>query len=342
MSDPLDLAAATLVLSQTFRPRIVRTFSALSVLLRLLPIERGAGKNISWGIETTGAIGENFSDGADVSSYGTDTPDDAVLSWGLYRSNFRVTNLTMAAAGSSAGPADYLAPMGRSLENALRKLAKTINGVLYSGAGTGTTIAGLATAIDNNNTYATIDRSSVTAFRATEFDPGSATDPTFSQIRKDLYDIRDACGEMPDIALCSSSVFLKLAALFDNNRQWQQAVTIETARGQVVLDASVGKVQIEGCTFIADPDCTANKIYYLNSQYVRVIYLPAASESSVVTDDMTMASMQDQFGPMPLGVNIYPLARTGAARKVTCEVQLQLQVEKPSACGVRHNVNGVS
>jgi len=336
-----DLSTVTNVLAQTFRPRIVRTFSSSSRLLRLLQIERGEGKNISWGIETTGAIGENFTDGADVSNYGIDTPDDAVLSWGLYRSNFKITNLALATARTSASPADMLRPMGRSFENACRKLARTINGVLYSGAGTGTTIAGLATAIDNNNTYATIDRSSVTAFRATEFDPGSATDPTLSQLRKDIYDIEDTCGEKPDIAMCSSSVFLKIASLFDNNRQYQQTV-VNTARGQVMLDASVGVVMIEGCAFINDPDCTANKIYYLNSNYVRVVYLPGASESEVVTDDMIMASLQDNMGPMPLGLNVYPLARTGAARKVTCEVQMQLMVEKPSACGVRHNVNGVS
>lgn len=336
-----DLSVVTSQLSQAFRPRVVRTFNASSRLLRLLPIERGEGKNIAWAIETTGAIGENFTDGQDVSNYGIDTPDDAILSWGLYRSSFKVTNLALAAARSSMSPADMLRPMGRSFENACRKLARTVNGVLYSGAGTGTTIAGLATAVDNANTYATIDRGSVTAFRATEFDPGSATDPTLSQIRKDIYDIEDTCGEKPDLAMCPSSVFLKIAALFDSNRQYQQQI-INTARGQVMLDASVGVIMIEGCAFVSDPDCTANKIYYLNSNYARVVYLPAANESEVVSDDMIQASLQDQMGPMPLGLNVYPLARTGAARKVTCELQLQLMIEKPSAMGVRHNVNGVS
>lgn len=332
-----DLSTITGALSQAFRDRVVRTFNATSTLLKVLPIERGAGKNCAWDVEGTGAIGENFSDGADVSNYGTDVPHAATLSWGLYRSNFKITNLARSAARSSQSPRDLMMPMGRSLVNSSRKLASSINDELFNGLGTGTLIAGLDVALDDSNTYAGLSRSTEAYVRAKVFEPGVTTAPTFQLLRKDLFDIKDICGEMPDLAFVDSAGFLKIAALFDSSRRWDLDLTINTARGSVVLDASVGKVQIEGCTYIQDKDATSASLYYLNSNYVHVEYLPSADEEQL-PEDMIRMGMEDGYGPLPLGMNVYPLARTGAARKVTAEVQVQLVVAKPTACGIRKHL----
>jgi hypothetical protein len=334
-----DLTTITNALAQNYRPKVVRTFNATSILLRTLRIERGAGKNIAWDVENGGAYAENFADGADVSTYGSDVPAPATLQWGLYRANWLLTNLAKSAARSSMSPSDLLRPEGRNLINAIRKLTSTINGVMYTGAGTGTTLAGLNLALDDANTYATINRTtgSNSHFRAKVFDPGTDTEPTLKQIRKDLYDIKDQCGELPDLAFVSSATFLKLCSLFDDVRRWQQDITVNLAKGQVVLDASVGKLQIEGCTFIADKDATAGYVYYLNSNYVHVEYLPSESED-IITEEMVQASADDGMGPMPLGMNVYALARAGASRKFTAEVQMNLVVEKPNACGLRKHV----
>jgi hypothetical protein len=93
----------------------------------------------------------------------------------LYRSNFQITNQAAAAAASSFQPQDLINPFARQMDNSARKLASTLNGVVYSGAGTGTTIAGLALAIKDDNTYAGIDRSSSThaQFRAKVIDPST-------------------------------------------------------------------------------------------------------------------------------------------------------------------------
>lgn len=334
MSDS-TLATLTDALSQTLRPEIVRTFNARSMLLKTLRIVRGAGKNCAWDIEDSGAVGENFSDGADVSNYGSDIPHMAKLDWGLYRSNFKVTNLAQAAAASSHSP--RLNPMARNVINSVRKLASTINDELFDGLGTGTLIAGLDVALDDDNTYAGLNRSTETYVRSNVFDAGTSSVPTLAMLRKDVHDIKDVCGDMPEIAFLKSSSFLSVAGQLDNTRQYQQDVTINTARGQIVLDASVGKFMVEGCMFIADKDATAGSIYYLNTEYVEIEYLPPADEGRFPEDFLNM-SLDDGYGALPLGVNIYPLARTGAARKVTAEVQLQLKVIKPSACGVRLNV----
>lgn len=333
-----DLSTITNALAQNYRNRVVRTFNATSMLLRTLRIERGQGKNVAWDFENSGAYAENHADGADVTTYGSDVPSPATLAWALYRANWLLTNLARAAAGSSASPEDLVKAEGRNLINAIRKLTSVLNAAMYTGAGTGTTIAGLDAALDDSNTYATVNRAAVSAMRALVLDPGMATQPTMKQIRGDLYAIKDVCGEVPDLAFVSSSTFLKLAAMFDDVRRWEQEITVQLAKGAVTLDASVGKVQIEGCTFIADKDATPGKIYYLNTNYVQVEYLPSETES-IVTEAMIQESADDGFGPMPLGLNIYPLARTGASRKFTAETMLQLAVMRPNACGVRKNVD---
>jgi hypothetical protein len=330
-----DLATITAALAQNYKDEVVRTFNANSVLLRMLPKVQGEGKNVAWTFEGTGAIGENFTDGADVSNYGIDTPYAATLSWGLYRSNFKLTNLALSTAGSSRSPMGMVDSMGRSMLNASRKLASTLNVAGYSGAGTGTLIAGLGVGVDSDNTYAGIDRTSNTSFRASVIDPGALTDPSFALIRSDLSTIYDACGEQPDLAFCNSAAWNKIAGLFDETRR--RVSEVSTAGGMVKLDASVSAIEIDGCVFIKDKDATANAIYYVNSNYVHWEYLPVISGSGVPAD-IVQGQLSEQQGALPLGMAIYPLARTGAARKITCEVQAQLVVEKPNACGVRLNV----
>jgi len=332
-----DLSTVTNVLAQTFRPRIVRTFNSSSRLLRLLQIERGEGKNISWGIETTGAIGENFTDGADVSNYGIDTPDDAVLSWGLYRSNFKITNLALATARTSASPADMLRPMGRSFENACRKLARTINGVLYSGAGTGTTIAGLhGIAVDSTGTYANIDPATYTWWVSTENDSAGAL-LTIDQIRTDIGAIYDACGMAPDFALCSTAVFNKVKALFDAQLKYNLSAEVVTARGAIKLVNSPEVIVIDGCQFIRDKDATASAIIYGNSEFIewQVLAQPQGFASPIV--DM-IGQTDPSAANLLRGLYAYELGRTGSSRKVSVEAHLQLVIRRRNAFGKRLNI----
>lgn len=335
-----DLTTVSAALAQGMAPRVQRTFNSLSVAMRLFRKVPGAGKNLAWDVEYTGAIGENFSDGADVSNYGIDTPQFASLSWGLYRSNFQITNQAAAAAASSFQPQDLINPFARQMDNSARKLASTLNGVVYSGAGTGTTIAGLALAIKDDNTYAGIDRSSGThaQFRAKVIDPGTLTDPTIALIRSDLGSIYDQCGESPDIALCNTAVWNKVAGLFTDVTRYNKDAFVNAEGRTITMDASIDAMMIDKCMFIKDKDATANVIYYLNSNYVEWEYLPPVNLAPDANQS-TVMQLQDQDGELGLALSVYPLARTGAAAKMTMEVMTQLKVTRPNACGKRLNVN---
>lgn len=325
-----------ITLAQEYRGDIVRQINRRTTLLKLLPIVAGGGKNIAWTPEADGAIGENYTDGQDAANFGSDEQGSAVLNWGLYRSPFHVTKLAMDAAGSSSTPLGNRALWARNLANASAKLADTLEGVLFDGAGTGTTIAGLDVAIgDDTNTYATIVRGTDTWWQPTVVDPGVSTAPTIALIRKDLGTIGDACGETPDLAVCSTAVFNTVAGLFDANRRWN---IVNTARGSIQLDAGYEGIEVDGCMFVKAHQATANQIYYINSNYVEIQFLPDATYPPEVYQ---MVNANDGYGSVPLGFHYEMLAKTGPASKAEVLAQMQLVVKKPNACGVRKNVQTV-
>lgn len=322
-----------IVTAQEYRGDVVRQINRRVTLLKLLRIVPGAGQNCAWVAEGDGAIAENHTDGAAASNFGSDSQNNAVLNWGLYRSNFHVTKLAMDAAGSSSSPLGNRALWGRNLVNASAALADTIETALFNGAGTGTTIAGLDVAIgDNTNAYATIDKTTDTYWQSTVVDPGVLTAPTFALVRSDLGQIGDACGEQPDIAVCGTAVFNAVANLFDPNRRWNM---VNTARGKVMLDAGYEGIEIDGCMFVKARRATANRIYYLNTNHVRVEFLP---DTTFPPEVYQQVQADDGYGSVPLGFSYSMLAKLGPADRAQVLAQMQLVVDKPSSCGVRKNV----
>lgn len=339
--DPQDLSAILSALSQNYRPKIVRTINRRSVLMKTLPVIPGEGKNIAVDIETTGMVTENFTDGEEADDFGSDAVQPATLSWAMYRSNFRVTDLARAASRTSMTPLSILNLWGRNMVNAATSLASKINVESFTGPGTGTRIAGLDVALDDANTYMGINRSTPgnEGFQASVIDPGAPAAVSLSDIRGDINStIYTACGEQPDLAFCAPAVFNTLGDLFTELRRYNDPVReINTAKGKIVLDASIGALDFEGCVFIKDKDAAAGTIYYLNSNYCRYEYLPQQDETEVMSQG-TDVDLEDGFGPVPLGARFKKLATTGASEKASMQVFLNLVVEKPNACGVRKNV----
>src|SRR5690349_2932099 len=111
--NPQTLALITL--AQNYAGDIQRQTNRKSVILRTLRMVKGEGKNVALVTESSGAIAENYSDGADASNFGSDAQASAVLSWGLYRSNFRVTGLAQSAARTSATPAGNVQLWSRNM-----------------------------------------------------------------------------------------------------------------------------------------------------------------------------------------------------------------------------------
>jgi len=328
-----------LALAQAFRGDIVRQINRRTMLLKTLRIVAGEGKNVAWATEGDGQLAENYTEGADAVNFGGDAQAPAILNWGLYRSNIHVTQLAMDAAKTTMTPVGNRMLWGREVANASAKLGSMINQQMYTGPGTGTTIAGLDAAIGSVvNTYAGIDRTVAgnAYWRPSVVDPGVSTAITFPLIRDDLRKIFEASGENPDIALCSPSAFNAFGNLFDLNRRYVQVVN--TARGRVTLDAGYDGLEMDGCVFVKDKDAglTATpSIFYINTDALEIQYLPTANMSAL---PQMRINADDGFGDVPLGFNYEMLAKTGPSEKAEVTATIQLVCNRPNACGVRRNI----
>lgn len=332
MSDTPQLLSL-ITLAQNYRGDVVRTINRRVVLLKLLPIKRGSGKNVAWVAEGSGAIAENYAEGADAANFGSDSQTGAILSWGLYRAPMHVTKLAMDAARTSMTPEGDMELWARGVVNSSAALAALVEADAFSGAGTGTLLAGLDTAVaDNTSAYATITKSSNTFWQPTVVDPGSLTPISISLIRSDLGKIYDKCGETPDLAIAPTAVFNAVADAFTPNRRWD---SVNTARGLIKLDAGYEGIEVDGCMFVKSKDATANRIYYLNSNYVHFETLPDARVPNEVLNAVTP---DDGFGSVPLDMVFEPLAKNGPSSRGEALTTIQLVVERPNSCGARLNV----
>ncbi len=329
---------ALLVLSQNYRGNIVSQINRRSTLLKLLPIVAGEGKNVAWSAKGSGQNAENYTEGQDASNFGSDSQTEAILSWGHYRSNFHIPGTARRTAATSMTPKGVQNLIARNMNDSNETLVSLINAALFTGAGTGTTIAGLDVAIgDDSNTYATINRSGVSFWRPTVVDPGAPTPLSFAQIRADLGAIYDVSGEVPDLAICAPAVFNTVGNLFDSTRRYISEIS--TARGLVRLDAGYQALEVDGCMFVRDKDATANQIYYLNTRRVRIEYLPLDPDLMAALEEMgIMTQADDGYGQVPLAIHCEKLAKNGDSDRFECLTNLQLVVERPNACGVRLNV----
>lgn len=330
-----------LVLAQNYRGDIVDQINRSVQFLKFIPIKAGEGKNVAWAAEGDATLTENYSEGADAANFGGDTQDPAVLSWSLYRANLHASKLSMDAAASSATPLGNRMKWAKLVQKHAAALAAKLNTECFAGAGTGSTIAGLAVAIGSDtNTYAGIDKTAKTYFKPTVVDPGVGTAPSLTQMRDDVRKIYEASGTNPDVAFTCPAVFNAIGALFDATRRQVEVAVGE--RGKVTLQAGFHALELDGMPIVTDKDstktATTGSMYYLNTNHVHLQYLPDADQSAMLKQVGTKVQANDGFGEVPLGFTYEMLAKTGPSDKAEILSTCQLVVEKPNACGTRKNI----
>jgi hypothetical protein len=342
---------ALTVLAQEYAHELIPTVNRTCVALRLLPMRVGGGKNCSWVVKGSGATAAVMAEGASAGTPANDAQLPATLNWAYYKADGGATGPAQAAAGTAGSPRGNANLLAGNVVDSVAQMASEINQDVYSGDPTASPveIGGLDYAIMSvTNTYATINRTSEAAARPTIFNPGVATPVTHSMLRKDISDIKVACGEAPDLALCHPDVWNEVAGTFDATRRYVQTTELTTARGRITLDASVNAVTISGCTFVEDKDATresgntSGRIYYLNSRLVEFDLLPPKEIAGLLASMGIVPGMMlranDGFGEIPLLAAVVAMAKTGDADTFMAKSYLQLKVKSPKHCGVRRFV----
>lgn len=331
--------ASLIVVAQEYRGDLIHQINRKSVLLQMMETRPGQGQNAAWVPVKDGAYAETFTDGADVTTYGTDGQTAATLAFANYRANFGATDKAMLIGANSNTPQGNIRLWAGEMKRASEKLASMVNIDLYDGTGASNSIVGLSVAIDDANTYAGIDRTVVgnEYWQSYVIDPGAPTALTFDQVRLDQEEIGIACGETPDLALVHPSVFRKLGSLFDPLKKYDFSVRdVRLGAGDFSLQGGLGMIQFDGTYFISDKDCTENAIYYCNSRHMHMQVLAAANVPGM---DVDVMPIDDGVSQMPLSVMLKALAPTGSAEKAFMFCHPQLVLERPNAFGKRLNIS---
>jgi len=307
--------------------------------LRLVRKVSGRGENVAWVFDTDGYSGAsigNFSEGADVSTYSVDPQIAAVLQWARFGDAKSITGSALRAAQTSGNPAENEALFVNKLHAAVRNVVDKMEIQFFSGTGASSSMVGLDTALQDDNTYAGVNRHSPAnrPTRANVIDPGSPTALTLGQIRSDLSRIENECGSKPPVAFCSFDIGDRAASLMDGYRQY--VTNVQNGDDTQDLVWGMDRVLIDGCTFIRNRRATAGSIYYVDpSQIELVVQRP----EQVPGDDQGLVMGEDGFGPIGMGLQVKPLAKTGDSHRFLVMSECQLRVLRPNACGIRLNVS---
>lgn len=334
--------SSLIVVAQNYRDDIVRNINRLAVALKLFQPTPGEGPNIAWVAEGSGVTAETYAEGAAAVNFSSDSQTACTLTWARYRGLFEVSGTALAVAANSRTPIGNIQLWARNMTNAAMGVAKLMDTDFYTGAG-GNALVGLDSAIGSvSNTYASIDRSQVAnAFFRPLVSDSAGAGLTFAQIRSDMASIYTQSGYRPDVALVSPNTYNKIAALYDPQKFYMIRTDIRevilAGRGAVSLEGGPGGLGFDGCVFVEDAFAPDNKIYYLNSLWTRMEYLPA-NMSNLGGDETAELAMSDSAGTVPLGMEFEVLAKVGDSERAEMKLYPQLAVERPNACGVRINI----
>ncbi len=342
-----DIAAA---MATMFEDEIAALWNRSVVLSKLLTVQPANSQDINWDVKATdGSVSpanSALTEGTAVSTYNDDALSQASLDYCNYSEAFGISGKAISAAAVTGNPSQLADLFGEKLMDAVTRLAKNLNAEWYTGPGSTNRIFGLVDATNGalkaTGTYAGIDKGSITLFAGNELLNGGFSRAVSFQLMRDMMrTIYTASGEYPDLIVCDPIQFARYGMLFGDQRRYLQEV--RTSGGKVSLDGGFQALEFDGIPLVQDKDCPAGKMLFLNTRYVKVRQLTDALLSGRLPGGMgnggsvrLAGTPEAQFGGGGTGLvaRINPLAVTGDSYKFQLILYPQLQVRKPTACGI--------
>lgn len=335
-----DISAA---LVEVLAPELERQINRKAVLLSLLSKSTGRGPNCTWDVQFSGASAAAFAEGADVGmgDFDHDVEKMAVLAWGGYRSSFAISGLAQRVAASARNvPAALTSLVAERGRGSAAQLASSINTELYVGDGTSNSLVGLEVACAATGSYAGLSKATHSEW-AGNTDGNSNVD---RDLTKDLLDEMDqaiytACGEMPNVIVCSPGVARKYSQLFDDNVRFAPPAGELSAAGGVRAPQGgppgFTGYSYKGIPIYRDKDCPAGKLFMLNTDYIELQSLRADAEGNTGAGGGGMSMSGDASG---IAVDYQFLAKTGDSNKFSFVTNVAMKVTHPNALGLIEDI----
>jgi len=348
------MAAETLAnlapaLAQTFAPQIVRLWNRSAIMAKSIRVVpgggQGAGQNIAWDVEYSGATANSFAEGSDVASseFNFDPVTKAVLPWGAYRSAFQISSLEIAAAAQNIGNATALEDIvGERFLGSVTKLIQKINVDLFAGTGldasNNPTIVGLETALASSGSYAGINKGSVTEWAGNlAANGGTARALTLDVLAQSEQLAFVASGKEPDLLFCTPSIHTKYEGLFNNIVR-----VVEDGRGPIPsYQGSSKNLYWRGNPVVRDRNAVAGSLYMLHSPGLALRYLPfpgTSPDATMLERKALLSSNGDEFEQTPLMAHCTALGKQGSSYRFMVEMFVQLQVNRPNEHVLVHDI----
>lgn len=344
----VNLASITNVLQKRFEPDVVSQIQRAAPMLQVLSTNvRDADSHvILWDVKfgTQGAgSSAAIAEGADVTTFNTDTKEAATLNYGTYHEAFEVSGKALAAAAASGNPAAIAALFESEIRDAVQRLGWSLAGEFYNGNGSGERMVGLlGGAILDTGSYAGISRVTYPQWAGTiEANGGVGRDISFTLLRHLSTTVYTRCGMRPGFLVCGPRTHDRYGALFTDQRRYTQVVN--GVGGEIKLQGGYRALDFDGLPLLEDVNCPEGMVFMLNLEHLFFKQLP--QPGMTVTRSMSERPLEtapEQLkggGTIALRVRIQPLAVNGDKYRFALYIYPQLQVRRPQAFGILQDLN---
>lgn len=275
------------ILSILQAERIVSQMNREVVALNLIDIAP-CGDPLTWNVKLRGRTAAGVvaeTDAAPTATSHARVP--ATLHVGEYSDTAGVTGRAQAAAAMALNPLGIAGGqdlMADELNDAIINVSETLGNDFYAGSGATNYIHGLAAAIDSSDdNYAGVDTGIYTEWTSVE-DAVTLAALSFEKIRTTVTNIRNLSGKRPNLALCKPDILDRIKSLFATYPQYVSEITINGVTKKLVSGARA--VLCEDVWFVDDPRCTSNVIYFLNTDYIKLRFMPQFTSQTYAPDQI--------------------------------------------------------
>lgn len=275
MTLPFGISNLYAVMADIAPQAIDQALTERSYFWRMLP--KVASDRPMWQVKTAGndSATSGFTVGGSLPDAGAVSFSDAKMNWGNYFGAIKFSDRELKEAATAASRMKIGDLLSTHVNDLATQLVEKVATDLISGAtdsSTAGTIIGLTGgAIEDDNTYAAINRSSVTAHAPYVNDNGGGGNRAVSTTLIDdvLDTVRYTREGSLTVGFCDIDQWNSIAAL--------SGVT-ETKNDRTGLGVSkflgVTEIAYKGIPIVAVPGYTANRLDFVDERFLEIRYLP--------------------------------------------------------------------